>query len=337
MNLRPALSALALVAAASLSGCGALTGDASASGDDRVAAAFYPLAYVAEQVAGEHFEVTNLTQPGQESHDLELGPTETAEIAEAALVIIEHGYQPAVDATVEQNAGGEVLDAAEVVELRPFANHAEQGHADEGHAEEGHAEEDHAEEDHTEEAHADEHADEEDHAHGDEDPHFWQDPLLMADLADAVAERLAGLDTEHADDFRANAAALRTELEQLDREYAEGLADCARDLVVVNHDAFGYLARYGLHLEPISGFSPGAEPSAADRARLEQLIRDEGITTVFAEKLVSKKTSQAIANDLGIETGVLDPIEGLTDDGRDEDYLSLMRENLAALQEANGC
>ena len=47
--------------------------------------------------------------------------------------------------------------------------------------------------------------------------------------------------------------------------------------------------------------------------------------------------AETLASDLGVETGVLDPIEGLTDETADEDYLSLMQDNLAALQEANGC
>jgi len=106
---------------------------------------------------------------------------------------------------------------------------------------------------------------------------------------------------------------------------------------VVSHDAFGYLAKYGLYLEPIAGLSPEAEPTPADLARLESLIKTEGITTVFSETLVSPKMSETLANDLGIETAVLDPIEGLSDETADEDYLSLMRANLSALRKANGC
>jgi zinc transport system substrate-binding protein len=47
--------------------------------------------------------------------------------------------------------------------------------------------------------------------------------------------------------------------------------------------------------------------------------------------------AETLADDLGVETAVLDPIEGLSDETADEDYLSLMRENLTALQQANGC
>lgn len=302
-----------------MSGCGA-SSTGSASTDDRpvVAAAFYPLAWATEQVAADHATVENLTTAGGEPHDSELSIQQTATVSDAALVVLESGFQPAVDAAVEQNASGEVLDAAEAVELRPAQEHDEEGHAAEegGHDEEGHADE---------------------HDHGALDPHFWLDPLLMADLGDAVADRLSELDPDHADDYRANAEDLRSELAALDEEYTDGLTGCERDTVVVSHDAFGYLSRYGVHLEPIVGVSPDAEPTPATLAALRGLIRDEGITTVFTETLVSPKTAEALATEAGVETGVLDPIEGLSDETADEDYLSLMRANLTALQEANGC
>lgn len=301
-----------LVALAALTGCGSAS---SGKGDGEVVAAFYPLAWVAERVAGEHLHVVNLTQPGQEPHDLELGPGEVAQVQSAGLVITLDGLQPAVDAAVDEKDPAEVLEVSDAVHLQPFADHEEDGHEDEA-PEEGH---------------------EDEHAHGDLDPHFWHDPLRMAEYGDALVASLSKVDPAHAADFKANAAALRTDLEALDREFTRGLATCERDLVVVNHDAFGYLARYGLHLEPIVGFSPDATPTAGQLQRLHELIRDEGVTTVFAETLVSRKTSQTLAEDLGIRADVLDPLEGLTDETADEDYLSLMRSNLAKLQEANAC
>ena len=72
-------------------------------------------------------------------------------------------------------------------------------------------------------------------------------------------------------------------------------------------------------------------------AELQDLIRSEGITTVFSETLASPKMAETLSSDLGLSTAVLDPVEGLGDETADEDYLSLMRRNLAALQQANGC
>ncbi|QBR91613.1 metal ABC transporter substrate-binding protein [Nocardioides euryhalodurans] len=304
------------VAAASalLAGCGAITGDQGGGGRE-VVASFYPLAWVTERVAGDGWTVTNLTSPGGEPHDLELSIDATASLTEADLVVYLEQFQPAVDDAVDTNVEGATLEAGGVVDLQPVADHSEEGHAHE---------EEHAE-------------DEESHDHGDLDPHFWQDPARMAVLARAVADELAALDQAGADTYRANAEELAVELEALDREYADGLADCERDVVVVSHDAFGYLAGYGLHLEPIAGLTPDAEPSPAVLADLSDLIREEGLTTVFSERLASPAMAETLASDLGVTTGVLDPVEGLADETAEEDYLSLMRANLAALEEANGC
>ena len=90
-------------------------------------------------------------------------------------------------------------------------------------------------------------------------------------------------------------------------------------------------------MDAILGLSPDSEPTPADLARLQELIRTEGITTVFSESIGSPETADSLAHDLGVSSEVLDPVEGLTDETADEDYLSLMRANLSALEEANGC
>lgn len=309
----------ALLSTAALSGCAAFS-DAGPStkasgGKLSVVTAFYPLQYAATRVAGDRAVVTNLTKPGGEPHDLEIPPRETADVVDADLTVYEKGFQPAVDDAITQNAQGTTLDAASVVGL-VAADH------------DGH---DHGAEDPSTAAEA---------GHGDGsdlDPHFWQDPLRMAKLGDALAKKLSAVDPDHAQEYAANAATLRADLESLDAAYRKGLGSCTRDTVVVSHDAFGYLDTYGLLMEPIAGLSPGAEPTPADLARLEDLIRSDGITTVFSERLVSPRLSASLAADVGVRTAVLDPIEGLSDQTSGEDYLSLMRVNLAALAEANGC
>jgi zinc transport system substrate-binding protein len=300
MVLMNRLVLLALPPVLALSGCTAFTDDSVGLDNGvQVAAAFYPLQYVADRVAGDHAEVDNLTAPGGEPHDLELDPRETADVARADLVIFQRGFQPSVDDAVDDNAEGDVLDVTDVVDLVPFEEHGVDSEED--------------------------------------DPHFWQDPMLLADVGDAVAERLAKVDPTNADDYEADAAGLRADLVQLDHEYAEGLSGCERDTIVVSHDAFGYLQRYAVTMDAILGLSPDSEPTPADLARLQDVIRDEGVTTVFSETLASPETADSLADDMGVESKVLDPIEGLTKDTTDEDYLSLMRSNLSSLEEANGC
>ena len=87
----------------------------------------------------------------------------------------------------------------------------------------------------------------------------------------------------------------------------------------------------------INGLSPDAEPSPSHLRRLQDLIRQDGITTVFSEELASRKFADSLAGDLHLRAAVLDPIEGLRDATADQDYLSLMRRNLVTLEKANQC
>jgi zinc transport system substrate-binding protein len=171
-----------------------------------------------------------------------------------------------------------------------------------------------------------------------DDPHFWLDPVRLSAVAEVFEKELAKAEPDHAEAFAANLKVLQDDLAGLDQDLRTGLSSCALTTVVVSHDAFEYLgARYGLDLVSINGLSPEAEPSPAHIRELHDLIERTGITTVFSEELVSPELADALADDLGLQTAVLDPIEGLSDRTADEDYLSLMRKNLAALRKANDC
>ena len=172
----------------------------------------------------------------------------------------------------------------------------------------------------------------------DANPHFWLDPVLLARVARAFTATMVRADPAHEADYRRNLRGLERDLHRLDRAFAQGLRSCRLHTVVTTHAAFGYLGRrYGLHFVSINGLSPDAEPSPEHLRRLQQLIRGRGLTTVFAEALASPELARTLAGDLGLRTGVLNTLEGLTPATRNQTYLSLMRRNLAALQKANQC
>jgi zinc transport system substrate-binding protein len=92
-----------------LAGCGG----SAASGGDTVVAAFYPLAFAAEQLAARGTDVVDLTRAGAEPHDLELSPRDVARLHDARLVVYAgHGFQPAVEDAVGSRSGAslDVLD-----------------------------------------------------------------------------------------------------------------------------------------------------------------------------------------------------------------------------------
>jgi zinc transport system substrate-binding protein len=149
----------------------ALTGCSSAGdGGKSVVAAFYPLAFAAEQVGGSAVRVQNLTPPGAEPHDIELTPRDVARVQTAAVVLyLSHGFQPGVEQAAK-GARGKRLDALAGLNLR-------RGVGDEA---------------------------------GRSDPHVWLDPVLFAGIvrrigttlgrparAAALARRVLALDTEY--------------------------------------------------------------------------------------------------------------------------------------------
>jgi zinc transport system substrate-binding protein len=324
-SLRPA----ALLAATTLllTACGGAGADA---GKVSVVTSFYPVQFVTERVAGDRADITNLTAPGGEPHDLELSPRQVAEVQDADLVVYQKGFQTAVDEAVEQadRPKDATVDAADGVEL---IEESQEAHAEEGHdhaEEEGH---DHAE---GEEGHDHGH----DHDHGGVDPHLWLDPTNLEPVTEHVRDALVELDPDHAGEYRANADALLAELRSLDEELRTGLAECQVRDIVTSHAAFAYLARaYDLVQVPIAGIDAGTEPSGAQLAEITDLVKRDGITTVFTETLVSPAVARTVAREAGVRTATLDPIEGLTKATSDEDYLSIMRTNFATLKKANRC
>jgi zinc transport system substrate-binding protein len=305
---------------ATTAACGAdqAQGAGGSAEKPQVMAAFYPLQWVTEQVGGTDVAITGLTKPGVEPHDLELTPRQVATLSQADLTVYIKGIQPAVDEAVEHNAPDKGFDAAASVQTLPAA---EEPH---GHAGEAHEHEEGA-------AHS-----EEEHAHEvSYDPHLWLDPSRLAAVATKLGDRLAAADPAHAKAYQDRAAATVTALTALDGELKKGLTSCDGHALVTSHAAFGYLAsRYGLEQVGISGLDPDSEPSPARLAEVAKVAKQEKVTTIFTEALVSPKVAEVLASEVGAKTAVLDPLESKPAAG---DYLSAMRGNLSILRTALGC
>ncbi|HET8988282.1 MAG TPA: metal ABC transporter substrate-binding protein [Humibacillus sp.] len=308
------LTALGASAALVLSAtaCGSGSGAGSGSTEGAVVTSFYPIQFVTQQITGSALPVTVLTKPGAEPHDLELAPQDVAGLTKARLVIYADGFQPAVDEAMAQVDPTRVLDVADAASLTLPT-------ADDGHDHAGESPAAHAE-------------------HSSDDPHFWLDPQRYAAVAKAIGARLATDDPARAATYRANADAFAAKLTALDGEFARGLASCNSRVLVTSHAAFGYLAtRYGIEQHGISGISPEAEPSASALKEVSDLVRNEGVTTIYQETLVEPKFAQTVATSTGATLSTLDPIEGITAESAGKDYFEVMRSNLTALRQGLGC
>ncbi len=115
------LAGIALAAAA-VTACSNVPSAADdRTGPIRVVAAVYPLAYLAEQIGGDEVDVITLASAGVEPHDLELTPTQVAQIADADLVLYAGGLQPAVDDAIALEAPDRGFDILTAVDARTTA------------------------------------------------------------------------------------------------------------------------------------------------------------------------------------------------------------------------
>jgi zinc transport system substrate-binding protein len=221
---------------------------------------------------------------------------------------------PAVDEAIEASVPDRALDLSTTVTLLEAEAHSdEEGHSDE------------------------EAATEDDHDHGAYDPHIWLDPANMVLMANAVSDRLIAIDPARSDLYTANTAALVAEMEALDQEFTTGLANCEQKEIVTSHESFGYLANaYGFEQHGIAGLSPDTEPSPARLVEISEMVKVEGITTIYYETLVSPAIAETVANETGATTAVLDPLEGLVE-GSTDTFITVMQANLQALIKGQTC
>ena len=277
---------LAAVLVSALAGCAR-----SAAGEDDgrldVVVTSYPLQYVAEQVGGEHVDVTNLTPPGGDSHRLDPTAREVTTLSAADVVVHQGGgMQPAVDDVVAQQRPEHLVDASSVADRGP-------------------------------------------------DPHFWLDPRRLAEVGRDVSDELSEVDPDSAADYAAAADRLEAFLHGIDQEYAEALAPCRGATLLATHEAFGYLThRYGLRQVGVAGLDPLVEPPPSRVREAADAIRDSGARTLFFEEAAGSGIAAVLADDLGLATDVLHPIERVQ---AGETYPRLMAANLAALERGLAC
>ena len=290
---------------------------------------------VVAQLVGDDGEVRVLMAPGVDPHGYQASAADAAAMREADLVVqnglqLEEGLIAAVDAAIAD--GVRVLDLAPELDPIPFEKGDEHDdHGDEDHDDHGDEHDDHSDEDH------------DDHAHGEFDPHFWFDPLRMADGVDLIATALGDIRPEI--DWAARATTYRAELEALDTEITAQFATIPteRRHIITNHDSLGYLAdRYGFEIvgTVVPGASTTVETNPQAFAALVDVLVDEGIDVIFAETtdtttLADQLASEAIGRgDLDVRvvqlyTGALgEPGSGA------ETYVGMLRTTATLITEA---
>ena len=286
----------------------------------RVVATTTIVADVVKNIGGERIALSTLLPVGADPHAFEPTPRDVASISAAHVVFANGAGLEAFLDNLLRNAGEgvAVVDLSQGIELLESAE-AESHHGEaEGEHHEGEAEGEHG------------------HHHGGADPHIWFDPHNVMVWADTIAEALGALDPQGAETYRANAAAYKARLQELDAWIKGLVAQVPQEnrRLVTDHTAFTYFAqRYGF--EQVGAVFPGystlAEPSAADLAALETAIREQEVRAVFVGLTVNPSLAQRVAEDTGVQLVFLYTGSLSEPDGPAGDYLAMMRYNVSAI------
>ncbi len=300
------LSMLLVALAMFIVGCG---GEKQSVSDKlQVAASFYPMAEFARNVAGDMAEVFVLVPDGAEAHDWEPSPSDLSRLGKAQVFVYNGVVEPWAKQALTALSERKILAVQTGLGLYERAG-----------------------ETHEEEHHHHDHG----CAHGKQDPHVWISPKKAIKQVERITAVLCEADAKNAKYYQDNSAKYVEQLKALDIQLTNLAKNAPRKVFVTAHAAFGHLADdYGLKQLAVNGLSPHAEPTPADLQRLIKVVQEENVRYVFFETLTDPKLAKLVADETGAEISVLDPLEGLNEEGRKNklDYLQIMQRNIHNLQ-----
>lgn len=277
-----------------------------------VAVSLYPLAYLVESIAGDTVSVVTIGE-GIDPHEYTPSVRDSATLEEADLVVVMGGGLEHWSEDIESSRETAQKSFMAMNEIVPvYVGEIADEHEDQA-----------------------QHEDEHGHDHGGMDPHSWLDPVLMQQMAIAIANELGRLYPAHASLYASNAQALIAELALIDTTYTQGLAQCEAGEALTSHDAFGYLERrYHMDMHPIVGISTADEPSAQLLAELREEA-EEGVLGILTEQRSIQKYAETLARETGLQLLTIDAMELGVPEGAT--YATVMYKNLTAFRTAYGC
>ncbi|MCT2535939.1 zinc ABC transporter substrate-binding protein [Aquibacillus koreensis] len=286
----------------------------------------YPIQYIVDQLAGETVETVSIYPPGTDAHSYEPSAKNMTDIAKGDAFIYLGSNLEAFSDTIANALNGENTNLIEVgLHEELFEDLSDsQGHGDDH-------DESHDHGSHEDDVHDD------GHAHGDHDPHIWLDPIRMITLASIVKAELNELLPEQEMKINDNFHALEKELQQLDSNFQDVLADKEQKKILVSHAAYGYWEqRYGLEQIAVKGVAANNEPSQQELVRIMDQAKQYNLNYMIFEQNISEKVAKNIQNEIGASSLFIHNLAVLTDEDikNSEDYFSLMEKNIEVIDQA---
>ena len=212
-----------------------------------------------------------------------------------------------------------------------FDEHDDHGHDD--HAKkDDHDDHDHDKKGHKEEGHDDHGHGHEGHAHGEFDPHIWLDPMNAKIILDEMAIHLIENDQKNEKKYKENLKSAHKDLDKLTKKIKSDLNKDFKS--VVFHDAYQYFEkRFGINILGAFTVNTDVMPGAEQLAEIREVIEHDKVACVFSEPQFNPDIIKAVAKDMNIKTGVVDPLGATLNPGKDL-YFSLIKNMSASFK---GC
>ncbi len=185
----------------------------------------------------------------------------------------------------------------------------EDDHDDHDHDKEGHKEDDHDDHDHDDHGH-------EGHAHGEYDPHIWLDPMNAKVILSEMAEHLIENDQKNEAKYKANLKKAHKDLDKLTKKVKSELNKNFKSIVF--HDAYQYFEkRFDINVLGAFTVNTDVMPGAEQLAEIREIIEHDKVSCVFSEPQFNPDIIKAVAKDMNIQTGVIDPLGATLNPGKD--------------------
>ena len=204
-------------------------------------------------------------------------------------------------------------------------------HDDHGHDDHG-KKEDHDDHDHDSHAKKDGHDDHEGHAHGEFDPHIWLDPINAKVILFEMSKHLIENDPKNEKIYRDNLSKGYKEIDKLTKDVSSELSNSVASIVF--HDAYQYFEkRFSVNILGAFTVNTDVMPGAEQLAEIREVIEHDKVACVFSEPQFNPDIIKAVAKDMNIKTGVVDPLGATLNPGKDL-YFSLIKNMSASFK---GC
>ena len=178
-------------------------------------------------------------------------------------------------------------------------------HDDHGHKEDGHKEDDH-----------DDHDDHEGHHHGEFDPHIWLDPINAKIILNEMVEHLIENDAKNASTYKSNLDKALKDIDKLTMEVMTELNQSTSSIVF--HDAYQYFEkRFNVNVLGAFTLNTDVMPGAEQLSEIREIIEHDKVACVFSEPQFNPDIIKAVAKDMKIKSGVIDPLGATLNPGKD--------------------